>query len=155
MTTSQVGATAPVWISTSTFHPYFNSIKPEPSPHQTSEPIFPKTISSSSTQSKSRPHPHLRPSGSNSNLASNPATVVVRATAISSGSVSQCPRRPAPEYDLIDEESLPTPFLKKSDHQNSSPAVGPMIQSHYYRSWYFYVDFVNSYYFAIKKATQQ
>jgi hypothetical protein len=59
-----------------------------------------------------------------------------------SGSVSQVSQCPAPEYDLTDEENLPSPFLTKSD-QNSSQAkaVGLMINI----TRYFYVDFINLY----------
>ena len=92
-------------------------------PTSASDPNFPTTISSSSAQPKPLPHPHLRPSKSNSNLVSNPATMV-RATTMPAGSLSQGHHRAPPEYDFTDEENLPSPFLKKSDKNSQAKATG-------------------------------
>ena len=130
-TTSQVNAAAP---PTRIRRPSIrNSTRPTHSragtlPTSASDPNFPTTtmIPSSSAQPKPLPHPHLRPSKSISNLASNPATVI-RATTMPAGSLSQGHHRAPPEYDLADEENLPSPFLKKNDKNSKAPgAVGPM-----------------------------
>ena len=130
-TTSQVSAAAP---PTRIRRPSIrNSTRPTHNragtlPTSTSDPIFPTTISSSSAQPKPLPHPHLRPSKSNSNLASNSATVI-RTTTMPAGSLSQGHHRAPPEYDFTDEENLPSPFLKKNDKNSQAKAagaVGPM-----------------------------
>jgi len=92
-------------------------------PTSASDPIFPTTISSTSAQPKPLPHPHLRPSKSSSNLASNPGPVI-RATTMPAGSFSQGHHRAPPEYDLADEENLPSPFLKKNDKNSQAKVAG-------------------------------
>ena len=89
---------------------------------------LPTTISSSSAQPKPLAHPHLRPSKSNSNLSSNPSTLI-RATTMPDGSTLQDHHRPAPEYNFADEENLPSPFLKKNDKSAAKVvgALAPMI----------------------------
>jgi NIMA (never in mitosis gene a)-related kinase 2 len=128
-TTSQVSAAAP---PTRIRRPSIrNSTRPTHSragtlPTSVSDPTFPTTTSSSSAQPKPLPHPHLRPSKSNSNLASNPATMI-RATTMPA--LPQVHHRAPPEYDFTDEENLPSPFLKKSDKHSQAKAagvVGPM-----------------------------
>ena len=97
-------------------------------PTSASDPNFPSTISPSSAQPKPLPHPHLRTSKSNSNLASNPATMI-RATTMPAGPLSQGHHRAPPEYDLADEENLPSPFLKKNEKNSQAKTagtVGPM-----------------------------
>ena len=85
-------------------------------PTSTSEPAVLSTPSGSATlqgpQPKPLPHPHLRPSRSNSNLSS-----VSRATEMP---IPVPKKYPSPEYDLADEENLPSPFLKRIDK------VGPV-----------------------------
>jgi len=51
------------------------------------------------------PHPHLKPSGSSSNLT---AAIVARSlpTPVPSS-------HPSPEYDFVNEENFPSPFLNK------------------------------------------
>ena len=90
-------------------------------PTSASDPNFPTTISSSSTQPKPLPHPHLRSSKSNSHLASN-RTTAIRATTMSAESLSQ--GHPPPEYDFTDEENLPSPFLKKNEKTSQAKATG-------------------------------
>jgi hypothetical protein len=127
-TTSQVSAAAP---PTRIRRPSIrNSTRPTHSragtlPTSVSDPNFPTAISSSSAQPQPLPHPHLRPSKSNSNLTSNPATVI-RATTMPAGSFPQGHHRAPPEYDFTDEENLPSPFLKKSSQAKAAGAVGPM-----------------------------
>ena len=128
-TTSQVSAAAPptrirrpsIRSSTRPTHNRAGTL-----PTSASDPYFPTTISSSSEQPKPLPHPHLRPSKSNSHLASNPA---IRATTMPARPPSQGHHRAPPEYDFADEENLPSPFLKKND-KNSQPktagTVGPI-----------------------------
>ena len=128
-TTSQVSAAAPptrirrpsIRKSTRPTHNRAGTL-----PTSTSDPNFPTTTSSSSAQPKPLPHPHLRPSKSNSSLASNRGTMV-RATTMPAGSLSQ--GHPPPEYDFNDEENLPSPFLKKNDKTSQAKtagSVGPM-----------------------------
>jgi len=101
-------------------------------PTSASEPILPTTSSSSSAQPKPLPHPHLRPSKSNSNLASNPAATF-RATTMPmpAGPIYQGHHHTPPEYDFNDEENLPSPFLKKNEkfsfQVKAAGAVGPMM----------------------------
>ena len=132
-TTSQVSAAAPptrirrpsIRSSTRPTHSRAGTL-----PTSASDPNFPTTISSSSTQPKPLPHPHLRPSKSNSNLVSNPATMVRATTTMPAGSFPQGHHRAPPEYDFTDEENLPSPFLKKSDKNSQAKAtgaVGPMM----------------------------
>lgn len=132
-TTSQVSAAAP---PTRIRRPSIrNSTRPTHSragtlPTSVSDPNFPTAISSSSAQPQPLPHPHLRPSKSNSNLTSNPATVI-RATTMPAGSFPQGHHRAPPEYDFTDEENLPSPFLKnlkndKNSQAKAAGAVGPM-----------------------------
>ena len=127
-TTSQVSAAAP---PTRIRRPSIrNSTRPTHNragtlPTSVSDPAFP-TTTSSSAQPKPLPHPHLRPSKSNSNLASNPAAMI-RATTVPP--LPQAHHRTPPEYDFTDEENLPSPFLKKSDKNSQTKAaglVGPM-----------------------------
>jgi NIMA (never in mitosis gene a)-related kinase 2 len=129
-TTLQVSAAPPTRIRRPSIR---NSTRPTHNragtlPTSASDPIFPTTISSSNAQPKPLPHPHLRPSKSNSSLASNPTTVI-RATTMPAGSLSQGHHRAPPEYDFADEENLPSPFLKKNDKNSQAKtagAVGPM-----------------------------
>ncbi|KAF8153445.1 kinase-like domain-containing protein [Crassisporium funariophilum] len=78
--------------------------------------VFGPTSSSSGSlnQAKPLPHPHLRSSSSNSNLAAAAraagATLPIQASRT----------HPSPEYDLNDEENLPSPFLKRTDSRNAS-----------------------------------
>lgn len=87
-------------------------------PTSVSEPAVLSTPSGSATlqgpQPKPLPHPHLRPSKSNSNL---PQASVPRATEMP---IPVPKKYPSPEYDLADEENLPSPFLKRIDR------VGPV-----------------------------
>ena len=124
-TTSQVTAAPPTRIRRPSIR---NSTRPTHNragtlPTSASDPNFPTTTSSSSAQAKPLPHPHLRPSKSSSNLASNPVPVI-RATTIPAGSFSQGHHRAPPEYDLADEENLPSPFLKKNDKNSQAKATG-------------------------------
>jgi hypothetical protein len=65
------------------------------------------STSNGHSQAKPPPHPHLRPSGSSSNLA---------AAAAATSLLIPVPRsHPSPEYDFVDEENLPSPFLKRVD----------------------------------------
>ncbi|KAF8805400.1 kinase-like protein [Phlegmacium glaucopus] len=115
----------------STFHLHLNT-EPVLSPHQ---PLNPFSQRSSSVQPKLLPHPHLHRSKSISNLASNPAAVV-RAATMPVGPISQVHHHhTAPEYDLNDEENLPSPFLKKNEkspsHAKAVGAIGPMMNRVY------------------------
>ena len=133
--TSQVSAALPTRIRRPSFR---NSTRPTHNragtlPTSTSEPMFPATVPLCPAQPKPLPHPHLRPSKSNSNLASNSAPVTRATTMPPMPLFPQGHHRAAPEYDFTDEENLPSPFLKKNDKNSSSQlikaagAVGPMM----------------------------
>ena len=98
-------------------------------PTSASEPMFPTTILPCPAQPKPLPHPHLRPSKSSSNLVSNYASIA-QVTIMPPGSVFQDHQRAGPEYDLENEENLPSPFLKKNDKPSyqakASGAIGPL-----------------------------
>lgn len=68
------------------------------------------TSSSSSSSSASYPYPHPKPL---------PHPHLHTSTAITRSSSVPMPRSlPSPEYDLGDEENLPSPFLKRTERQN-------------------------------------
>ncbi|KDR69178.1 hypothetical protein GALMADRAFT_104121 [Galerina marginata CBS 339.88] len=90
--------------------------RPTAQPATTADPA-PASAASSSSQSqlKRLPHPHLRLSNSNPNLA---------AAARSQTASTSAPRNdPSPEYDLADEENLPSPFLKRVERQQAAKAA--------------------------------
>ncbi|KAF9475225.1 kinase-like protein [Pholiota conissans] len=71
-----------------------------------------------SLQAKPLPHPHLKPSTSNNNLRSAASSSAVASGSGSTASITHVPfpgTGPVPEYDLADEENLPSPFLKRGE----------------------------------------
>lgn len=72
-------------------------------------------VSSPIVQPKPLPHPHLQQT-----IA---APVAMRAA-------PPVPRRTSPEYDLLDEENLPSPFIKPSQRlMNKRPSTGNMLRA--------------------------
>ncbi|KAJ7449679.1 kinase-like domain-containing protein [Mycena latifolia] len=104
-------------IRTSGRRPTLPSSSSDPTGLATSASTSSPTTSSAASQSKNKPkplpHPHL---GSTSSQPIPPPTARANTVPI--------PRsQPAPEYDLNDEENLPSPFLKRADRAAAAGAA--------------------------------
>ncbi|KAF8169074.1 kinase-like protein [Pholiota molesta] len=79
-------------------------------------------------QPKPLPHPHLRPSTSNTNLRSAASTSAAASAGKTAATAAVAPvpfpgTGPAPEYDIADEENLPSPFLKRGERADKGISV--------------------------------